>query len=149
PGTTSLADSHNFFYPNQAGLVLLLAVLACLVARAESPGPSAPSPAPAPSWPRISAHARPALAVLLSAALGAPHAPPGLALASAVAALALAEALGRRTSARRLAFLTALPVVALLLAALWPYYPVLGLLRVFARPELRGPLAGVAGGTAE
>src|SRR5262249_37857467 len=56
--------------------------------------------------------------------------------------------LGRRASARRLVFLVALPVVALLLAALWPYYPVLGLLRVFARPELRGPLAGVAGGTA-
>src|SRR5262249_45080086 len=94
------------------------------------------------------AEARPALAIALSAVLVATHALTGMALASAIAALAAAEALGRRASARRLVFLVALPVVALLLAALWPYYPVLGLLRVFARPELRGPLAGVAGGTA-
>ena len=135
PGTTSLAEPHNFFYPHQAGLVLLLATLLALL-----PGP----------FLGLRARSRYAAAVALGAVLVASHALTGMAFALAVGALAAAELLTRAASPRRTAALVALPLLALALACLWPYYPVAGLLKAFALPSLRTPLvaSAVAGGTA-
>jgi hypothetical protein len=136
PGTTSLADSHNFFYPHQAGLVLLLAVLALIVPRGGE----------ARAGTGLSRARRLVLILVLSALLVASHPLTGLAFASALLALATAESVTRAARPARLALLLGLPLAALAVAALWPYYPVLGLLRAFTQPELRAPLAGLAGG---
>jgi hypothetical protein len=134
PGTTSLADPHNFFYPNQAGLVLLLAALLVLL-----PGPLL----------ELGARSRYAIAVGLGAVLVASHALTGMAFALAVGALAASGLIARTTSPRRTAALLALPALALALACLWPYYPVAGLLEAFALPSLRTPVvaSGMAGGS--
>ena len=139
PGTTSLADAHNFFYPHQAGLVLLLTALALVLPEEEaatSPaavddrGPSRPSR----RWRRNG------VALLVAAALVATHPLTGLAFAVAVGALALSQLMPGTGSARRAGWLLLLPVAALGLASLWPYYPVLGLLRAFTLPALRAPV---------
>lgn len=133
PGTTSLADPHNFFYPNQAGLVLLLVVLLLLL-----PGP----------FLGLGERARYAIAVALGAVLVASHALTGMAFALALGALAFSGFLVRSASPRRAAALLALPLLALALACLWPYYPVAGLLKAFTLPALRTPVvaSAVAGG---
>ena len=135
PGTTSLADPQNFFYPHQAGLVLLLAALLALL-----PGP----------FLGLRARSRYAAAVLLGALVVASHALTGMAFALAVGALAATGVVKRTASAPRTVALVALPLLALALACLWPYYPVVGLLRAFAVPSLRVPVAAaaVASGTA-
>ena len=129
PGTTSLADPYNFFYPHQAGLVLLLAALLALL-----PGP----------FLGLRARSRYAVAIVLGALLVASHALTGLAFALAMGALAATGLLTRTASPRRTAALLALPLLALALACLWPYYPVAGLLKAFALPSLRTPLAAAA-----
>lgn len=129
PGTTSLADSQNFFYPQQAGVTLLLLILV-LVLRAPEGVPSR--------------RAAPVVVLMISAVLVATHPLTGLAMAPALAALALAEGLRREASRPRIACLLGLPAGALALAALWPYYPVLGLLRAFTFPGMREAVAGIA-----
>ena len=139
PGTTSVADPQNFFYPHQAGLVLLLAALLMVL-----PGP----------FIGLGARSRYTGAVVLGALLIASHALTGLAFALAVGALAatgvLTRCIARPASPRRTAALVLLPLLALALACLWPYYPVAGLLKAFALPALRAPLVApaVGGGAA-
>src|SRR5262249_2851454 len=89
PVSRSLADSRQSSSRSQGGRPRILAVPACLVAAARR-------------VPRVA----------LSAVLGAGHALTGLAWASAVWALLAAEGFGRRWSARRGAFLLALPLLA-------------------------------------
>jgi hypothetical protein len=127
PGTTSLADSQNFFYPQHAAAILLLLLLSVVW----SPG-IADRP-----W-------RACGAFLLGALLLATHPLSGLGLISALAAVALAELARRAATTRRILFLLGLPVVSLALAALWPYYPILDLLRAFTSPGLHGQLPGLA-----
>ena len=134
PGSTSLAEAQNFFYPQQAGLVLLLLALLLLLPRDAAPRPRA-------SMSRWLA------ALLVSAALVASHPLSGLALVPLLAALVLAESLRRESSGARLGLLLGLPAAALLLASLWPCYPVLGLLQAAAAPGVAldpgpEPLAG-------
>jgi hypothetical protein len=120
PGTTSLADVQNFFYPQQAGLVLLLGVVFLVAA------PFA--------WRRLAA------AAVLAAALVATHPLTGLALATALVALAAAWLVASPARPRRdAALIVAIPAVALAIATLWPYYSVVGLLQAAAHPGLREP----------
>jgi hypothetical protein len=121
PGTTSPADAQNFFYPQHAAVVLLLALVGLCLER--------------PLGGR-----RLALAVLLSAALITTHPLTALAFAAASACLVAAELWERSFDKRRAATLLALPLAGLLLAGLWPYYPVFGLLRAMVAPEFRKPL---------
>jgi hypothetical protein len=143
PGTTSLADAQNFFYPQHAAVVLLLVVLLLV---AVLPAPGSPDdrrdadPTPARAWGR-----RAAVAALVSALLIATHPFTALALPVALTALALAQVVRRRPAARPGALALGLPVLGLAVAALWPYYPVLGLLKAFTVPAFREPLAGLAG----
>ncbi len=132
PGTTSLADPQNFFYPHHAGLVLLLGVLLLVLP------PDADAPLAAPTWPLASA------AIVLMAALVATHALTAIGLAIALLALGACDA-ARGAPVRRLLVLGALPVAGLALAALWPYYPVLKLLAVSTLPGFREPIAAAAG----
>jgi hypothetical protein len=113
PGSTSIADVQNFFYPQQAGLVVLLAVLLLVL-------PRGPDPASLRRW---------AGALGASALLIATHPLTGLALVPMLLALAFSDALRHQGARSRIAALSLLPGAALLLASLWPYYPVLGLLR--------------------
>ena len=129
PGTTSLADPQNFFYPHQAGLVLLLAALVAVL-----PGPLL----------GLRARSRYAMALGLGALLVASHALTGMAFALAMGALAASEILTRTANPRRTIALLVLPLLALALACLWPYYPVAGLLKAFALPSLRAPLVASA-----
>ncbi|MBI3932887.1 MAG: hypothetical protein HY317_05680 [Acidobacteria bacterium] len=129
PGTTSLADAQNFFYPHQAGLVLFLLVLRLVL-----PPPGGERGLPRP-------HAL-AAAVALTAALVATHPLTALALAAALVTLGGVGLARRTASAPRTAFLVGLPVAGLALAALWPYYPVLGLLEAAAHPGLRQTAPG-------
>jgi hypothetical protein len=125
PGTTSLADTQNFFYPQHAAVVLLLALVAmCL-------------------GPRLVGR-RLALAVLLSAGLVTTHPLTALAFAAAAAALVASELSLRTAEPRRVATILALPLAGLLVAGLWPYYPVLRLLRALVVPEFRQPLPPLA-----
>ncbi len=135
PGTTCLADPQNFFYPHQAGLVLLLAALLALL-----PGP----------FFGLGARSRYAAAVLLGALLVASHALTGMAFALALGALAATRVLTRTATDRSFAALLLVPLLALALACLWPYYPVAGLLKAFALPSLRAPIvaSAVASGAA-
>lgn len=126
PGTTSPADAQNFYYPQHAALVLLLAVVGLLLPR--DSGES--------YW-------RWAAAALLGAVLVATHPLTGLALALAAAALAGAVITGRRPR-WRIAGLMALPAVALAVASLWPYYPVLGLLDAFTHSGIRQSTSAIA-----
>ncbi len=124
PGTTSLADAQNFFYPQQAGLVLLLAVVAVV---------AGPEP--------VSVR-RAALATVLTATLIATHPLTALALLPPLGALIVSRLLTRTARPPAVAFLVALPALGLVLAAAWPYYPVLGLLKAASLPGLREPPAG-------
>jgi hypothetical protein len=117
PGTTSLADAQNFYYPNEAGIVLALAIVALLLAP--------------PGSALVIGARRGGLALFLSGLLIATHPLSGLLLLAALAALGADWLLARAASARALAWLAALPAGGLALAALWPYYPVLGLLPAF------------------
>ncbi len=130
PGTTSLAEAYNFFYPNQAGLILVVAVLALL---ASEPASGAPN--------RIDARTG-GLAIVVTALLIATHPLSGLLLASALVALGTARLVTSRLGLRDAVWLAALPVGGLLLAALWPYYPVLKLLPAFTLSWFRS--SGVA-----
>jgi hypothetical protein len=130
PGSTSIADVQNFFYPQQAGLVLLLLVLLLLL-------------------PDATGRLAPALwfaALLASALLIASHPLTGLALVPMLAALAIPDRLGGSHGPGRTTLLVLLPLAALLVASLWPYYPVLGLLDVATLPGLRiDPLPAALG----
>jgi hypothetical protein len=128
PGTTSLADAQNFFYPQQAGLVLTLLLLLVV-----SP-PCAQGERPTLGPGRLVA------ALLVSALLIATHPLSGLALVPALAALGLAEPRAAGSRGARLALLLGLAPAGLALAALWPYYPVLALLEAFVHPAFREPL---------
>ena len=126
PGSTSIADVQNFFYPQQAGLALLLLVLFLVLPPAA--GASPPTGISLRRWAAVLA---------ASAVLIASHPLTGLALVPMLGALALAEALRRETTASRTGILLLLPAAALLVASLWPYYPVLGLLDAASVPGLR------------
>jgi hypothetical protein len=131
PGTTSFADPHSFFHPQQAAVVVQLALLLTLLLDR--------STAQVRSWDVA------ARAIALGALVISIHPLTGLALVPMVLALAGSDAIERgRVSARSILLLALLPA-ALALAAAWPHYPVLGLLRAFASPVLREPMGGVAG----
>jgi hypothetical protein len=131
PGSTSIADVQNFFYPQQAGLVLLLLVLLLVLRRG-----------PEPASPRRWAGVLAASAMLITT-----HPLTGLALVPMLLALALSDALRHEGTPGRIGALLLLPGAALLLASLWPYYPVLGLLEAATLPGLRtDPLPEVAPG---
>ena len=135
PGTTSVADAQNFFFPQHAGLTLLLALLALLLP-------------PRPGAPAVLSAGRMAGAALVAALLVASHPLSGLPMAGALGALVLSDLLTSRGGLPRLAFVAALPLVALALAALWPYYPVLGLLKAFTMPQLWERRASALAGSA-
>jgi len=124
PGSTSAADAQGFFYPQHAAMVLLLLLL-----RLGLDGWS---------WPRS------ALLVVLAALLITTHAYTGLALGAALFALVLAGRLRRQLPAARAALLLLVPLLGLLLAGAWPYYPVWRLLAAFSEEALRQPLPTVA-----
>jgi len=136
PGTTSIADAQNFFFPQHAGVVLLLVLLALVIP---------PRPGAAPDlrpW-------RVAAAVVIAGVLVASHPLTGLPMAAALAALLLSELLTSRPRPARLALLAALPALGIALAALWPYYPLLRLLKAFTMPQLwEPPRAAAARGPA-
>ena len=126
PGTTSIADAQNFFFPQHAGLVLLLLLLAVLL----------------PPRPGAAADLRPgrvAATVAIAGVLVASHPLTGLPMAAALGALMASEALTSRPRPARLALLASLPALAIGLAALWPYYPLLRLLKAFTMPQLWEP----------
>jgi hypothetical protein len=126
PGTTSLSDAQNFFFPQHAGLVLLLVLLALLL-------PARPGAAPdARPW-------RVAAAVATAGVLVASHPLTGLPMAAALGALLLSEVSTSRPRPARLALLAALPALGIALAGLWPYYPLFQLLKAFAMPQLWEP----------
>lgn len=135
PGTTALAEAYNFFYPNQAGLILVLGILALL-------GGSAGDPPSTRTW---------CSALVATAILVATHPLSALLLVSALMALGASWLLARRLGLRETAWLLALPPLGLLLAAAWPYYPVLKLLPAFDiawfatgwAPPPAAPLAGL------
>jgi hypothetical protein len=121
PGSTSIADVQNFFYPQQAGLVLLLLVLLLVL-------PDTAGRLPPARW---------IAALAVSALLIASHPLSGLALVPMLGALALGDRARRESSPARTALLVLLPAAAVLIASLWPYYPVLGLLDAATLPGLR------------
>ena len=132
PGTTSVADAQNFFFPQHAGLVLLLVLLALLLP---------PRPGAAPDlrpW-------RVAAAVVIAGVLVASHPLTGLPMAAALAALLASELLTSRPRPARLVMLAALPGLGIALAALWPYYPLLRLLKAFTMPQLWEPPQAAGG----
>jgi hypothetical protein len=128
PGTTSIADAHNFFFPQHAGLVLLLVLFALVL----PPPARAGTPWTLPAW-------RAAAAVVVAGLLVASHPLTGLPMAAALAALMLSEILTARPRPLRLALLAVLPGLGVGLAALWPYYPLLQLLQAFTMPQLWEP----------
>jgi hypothetical protein len=139
PGTTSIAEAYNFFYPTQAGLVLSVAILAWL---------AAPDPAGvlAPIGVRRGLLALAATAVLITS-----HPLSAILLVASLGALGLAQRITSRLRLQEAAWLAALPSGGLLLAALWPYYPVLALLPSFGLHWLRlsgGPVTRIKLGTA-
>ena len=134
PGTTSLADAQNFFFPQHAGLVLLLALLAVVL-------PPQPGAAPDLRPGRV------AVAVVIAGVLVASHPLTGLPMAAALGALMLSELLTSRPRPARLALLGMLPALGVALAALWPYYPLLRLLKAFTMPQLWEPPRAAAAGT--
>ena len=140
PGTTSPADAQNFYYPQHAALVLLLVIVGLLLPREDAAGHSHPRiTTESPRW---------IAAFLLGAVLVATHPLTGLALAIVTVALAAAAIVERRGTmgsgpAWRVAVLLLLPPLALGLAALWPYYPVLGLLDAFTHSGIRQSTAAL------
>ena len=132
PGTTSIADAQNFFFPQHAGLVLLLALLALVLP------PRAGAVPHLPPW-------RAAAAVVTAGVLVASHPLTGLPMAAALGALMLSELLTSRPGLPRLVLLAALPAAGVALAALWPYYPVLELLKAFTMPQLWEPPRSASG----
>ncbi len=140
PGTTSIAEVYNFFYPTQAGVVLCLGLVAWLA-----------SPTPPASLGPIDAR-KGALALLVTALLITSHPFSAILFAASLAALGLAQLVTSRLRARDAAWLAALPAGGLALAALWPYYPVLALLPSFGWRWLRetgGPVTQVAVGATQ
>ena len=133
PGTTSLADAYNFFYPQHAAVLLLL-VLLCLVLPASNGVEGERRLEP---W-------RAGSVLVLAAVLVATHPLTGFALAVASVALLAAELWRGSRHPVRLAGLAALPALALLLATLWPYYPMLELLKAFRLPPPEPFSAAVA-----
>jgi hypothetical protein len=137
PGTTSPADAQNFYYPQHAALVLLLVIVALLLPREGEP----------PNVRRV------LIAALLAGLLVATHPLTGIALAIALVALAAAQRIEGRIRTSSVVAIVMVPFVGLALAARWPYYPVLGLLRAFVEPGLRqysalaAPAANAAGAT--
>jgi hypothetical protein len=121
PGSTSIADVQNFFYPQQAGLILLLLVLLLVTRTAEGK---------LRAWRWLAAFATAGLLI-------ASHPLSGLALVPMLGALALSERARRECGPRRIGLLLLVPAVGLGIAALWPYYPVLGLLQAARLPGLR------------
>src|SRR5439155_20063022 len=100
PGTTSIADAQNFFFPQHAGLVLLLVLLGLLL-------PARPGAAP-DLRPR-----RAAAAVIVAGLLVASHPLSGLAIASALGALIVTDLMTSRRPPARVALLATLPLLAL------------------------------------
>lgn len=129
PGTTSIAEAYNFFYPTQAGLILTVALVAWLA-----------SPAPGASLGPIDRR-KGLLAIGATAVLIASHPLSAILFAASVAALGLAQLVSARLERRDAAWLAALPPGGLALASLWPYYPVLALL-----PSLRWHWLRTSGG---
>lgn len=125
PGTTSPADAQNFFYPQHAALTVLLLLL--VVALDE----------------RLDLRRLAAL-VGLAALLITTHPYSGLALGPAVTCLAAALALRRAHPPGVLLGLLLVPAAGLLLAGMWPYYPVWRLLEAFLDPNFRQPLPALA-----
>ena len=139
PGTTSLAEAYNFFYPNQAGLVLALGLLAFLLS------PDGASPLAALD------RKRGLVAILLMALLLTTHPLSAILMAATLASLAGAQWLSGRLRRSDVAWLAAIPAGGLALGALWPYYPVLALLPTFNWDWLRssgGPVTRVDVGLA-
>jgi hypothetical protein len=135
PGTTSIAEPYNFFYPNQAGLILTLGLLAWLA----SGGPGA---ALLPFGRRKGLLATAATAVLITT-----HPLSAILFAATLGALGLAQWMSAGLRRADAAWLAALPAGGLLIATLWPYYPVLGLLPSLGWGWLRtsgGPVTQVA-----
>ena len=132
PGTTSVADAQNFFFPQHAGLVLLLVLLALLL-------PPRPEKAPDLRPGRVAA------AVVIAGVLVASHPLTGLPMAAALAALLLSELFTSRPRPARLIVLATLPALGIALAALWPYYPLLRLLKAFTMPQLWEPPPAASG----
>lgn len=127
PGTTSIADPWSFFYPQHAALVLLLLILLLV-------------PAAGTLWsPR-----RSGTAAVLAALLVATHPLTGIPLTAALLARAVSDGVGGAGRWPSTAVLLLLPAAGLFLAALWPYYPVLGLLGGFTEPGINTGLASVA-----
>jgi len=125
PGTTSPADAQNFFYPQHAALtVLLLLLVVALDGRLD--------------LRRLAALAG------LAALLITTHPYSGLALGPAVTCLAAALALRRAHPPGVLLGLLLVPAAGLLVAGLWPYYPVWRLLEAFVDPNFRQPLPALA-----
>ena len=136
PGTTCLAEAYNFFYPNQAGLILVVMILALLASDKAEAGTN-----------QIDARTG-SLAVLASALLIATHPLSGILLATALVALCASRLITQRLGLRDAAWLMALPPAGLLLASLWPYYPVLKLLPAFSLPWFRASGVAVSGALA-
>jgi hypothetical protein len=120
PGSTSIADVHNYFYPQQAGLCLLLLTLLMVIPSADG----------APRPRRLVA------ALGVAALLIATHPLTGLVLVPMLLALAASEMSRRDAPATRIAALLLLPAAALAIASFWPYYSVLGLLDAARLPGL-------------
>jgi hypothetical protein len=135
PGTTSIADAQNFFYPQQAGVILLILVLLTVTPLASGESLADES--------RRSLFVRWLVAALLAALLITTHSFTAIALPPALLALTLSERRGPRPLPA-LALVAGLPAAALALSALWPYYPVLGLLRAFTVPGFHEPLPSIA-----
>jgi hypothetical protein len=143
PGTTSPADAQNFYYPQHAAMVVLLVIVGVLL----PDSPLAPTARPAPTAPNASQareRRRWITAALLGGLLVATHPLTGLALALATTALAAGAVIERGRPTWRVAALLLLPAVALAIAALWPYYPVLGLLEAFTHSGIQQSTSALA-----
>src|SRR5439155_610350 len=94
---------------------------------------------------RAALHAAGLAGLVVFGLLVASHPLSGLAMASALGALIVADLMTSRPPPARVALLATLPVLALGLAALWPYYPLLKLLKAFTMPQLWEPPRAASG----
>ncbi len=124
PGTTSAADPQNFFYPQHAALTLLAWLLL------EVLGPPT--------------HWRSLRLVVSAALLITTHPYTGFALVTALGSRLLALRWRRELGLRGASLLVLVPLLGLLVAAAWPYYPVWRLLGVFPDSNFRQPLPPAA-----
>jgi len=143
PGPTSFADAHNFFYPQEAALVLLLLVVALIVSDFLGEPKVAQHARYLGLWTRLT------MAMLLAGLLVMTHPLTGVGLGAAVGALAVSALLQGQAKTWHLVWLIALPVAVLGLASLWQYYPVLGLLKAFTIPGLRQSVFDAPSGVGE